>query len=166
MIKPHWLFFLLLLPGAGCQQQSPQQREAVTAAYFEAGPKLVKISITEPQQVEQLLRDSIEVIVVEPDYVIARIDQSGAAAVQNRALSMVPARESELVQRLVQVVVAGPADVQTVVDMGIDTWEIRGDTVLARAYDRHIRQIRERGFTVTILEPNAANVLKKLPAEK
>ncbi len=166
MIKTHWLIALALMFGAGCQQKPQQQREAVTQAYFKEGPKLVKISITDPGDVEKLIRDSIDVIVVEPGYVIARANQSQAAAIQSLTLTMTPASETELVQRLIRVIVAEPADVQQLVDIGIDTWEIRGDTVLARAYDNYIRRIREQGFTVTILEPNAANVLNKIQPNK
>jgi len=166
MIKTHCLIALTLILGAGCQQKPQQQREAVTQAYFTEGPKLVKISITDSGEVEQLISDGIEVIVVEPGYVIARPNQSQAAAIQNLALSMTPAHEAELVQRLIRVIVTKPADVQKLVDIGIDTWEVRGDTVLARAYDNYIRRIRKMGFTVTILKSNAADLLKKMQPKK
>ena len=165
MIKTHWLIALTLLLGAGCQQK-PQQREAMTQAYFKEGPKLVKISITDSGEVEQLIRDGIDVIVVEPAYVIARPNQTQATVIQSRTLSMTPAQEADLVQRLIRVIVPKPADVQPLVDTGIDTWEVRGDTVVARAYDNYIRRIRKMGFTVTILEPNAADLLKKMQPKK
>ena len=166
MNKTYWVITLALMLGAGCQQKPQQQRVIVTQEYFKEGPQLVRISIMDPGGVEQLIHNGIDVIVVEPGYIIARLNQSQAAVIQNLTLPMVPAREAELVQRLIQVVVPEPADIQQLVDIGIDTWEIRGDTVLARAYDNYIRRIRNQGFTVNILEHNAANMLKKIQPEK
>ena len=45
---------------------------------------------------------------------------------------------------------------QQQIDLGIDPWQVHGDTLTARAYDLHIEQLRESGLNVEILAQDAA----------
>jgi arginyl-tRNA synthetase len=104
----------------------------------------------------------MDVVVVEEDYIIARLSGQDAVRVQKMSLKMETFKEEELVQRLIKVVMKKKSDLQELSNTGIDIWEVKEDTVLAQAYDKYIRQIQEKGYAVEIVEKNILNVVKEL----
>lgn len=111
-------------------------------------PRLVKISIADPAQADSLLQLGFEVIVEEPDYVIARVDSSEVQTLRALRLSWGAFESSDLVQLLVRIPVRDSSDVAELVNLGIDLWEVREDSVVAQVYDKHIREAQARGFVV------------------
>ena len=156
-IIPIFLVFLL-----GCQSQTEQTVQTVSQEYFNSGPQLVKISILNAAVADSLIRQGLDVIVIEDDYIIARIDSSESNLVQSMSLNMQTFKEKELLQRLIKIVINEQSDLQDLNSIGIDIWEVKGDTVLAQAFDKYIRQIEAKGYTIEIVEKNIQNVLKKL----
>jgi len=146
------LTFLMLI---NCKQKSVQK---VDAEYFAGGPKLVKIPVAENTNIDSLINSGMEIIVIEKDYFIARLDQDDAANMQALALNMETFQESELVQRLIRIIVKNDSDFYDLNNSGIDIWETKGDTVIAQAFDIQIRQIERLNYTVEIIEKNIRNL--------
>ena len=150
-----------VLAGISCQQTPRAVPEGVTLAYFEAGPKLVKIGLAKPADADSLLAQGMDLIVIEPDYVIARLNTQDAQQVSAMSMQMETFDEKELVQRLVKVVMNERADLAELGSTGIDIWEVRGDTVIAQAYDKYIRQIEQQGYRLEIIEKDIRNLVQK-----
>jgi len=113
---------------------------------------LKKIHYGSEADLQRLRQAGARIIVQQPDYVIVERD-SGLAAL---GFKSEPIRESDLVQRLVRIVTANRDQRQQAIDTGIDPWEIRGDTLVARAFDLQIEQLRSSGISVEIIAKNAA----------
>lgn len=138
---------LLVFICLGCtSQKTPPQQPAASSS-------LKKIMISSEQQLVQLEATGAEIIVREPDYAVVRADSLPPSL----TLSLQPLRESDLVQRLIRMRLADRNDLQQVVDTGLDLWEVQGDTVIARAFDIHIKQLEAMGYTIEILARNAQN---------
>jgi hypothetical protein len=148
------LLLFLFLQGFACQNSGEPPPQAVSQAFFAAGPKLVKIAVKDTALVDSLISQGVDVIVIADDHVIARLDGQSAARVQTMALSMKSIKEQELVQRLIRVVMRQQSDLSELASTGIDIWEVRGDTVIAQAYDKYIRQIQSKGYSVEIIAKN------------
>ena len=101
MIKLNLFILLICLVMFGCQNSSKQAGQTVTVEYFASGPQLVKIPIKDSAVADSLLNRGMDVIVIEKDYVIARLGSEHAAGVQSMSLSMQTFKEEELVQRLI-----------------------------------------------------------------
>jgi arginyl-tRNA synthetase len=153
---------LYLLFFFGCQSQTEQTVQTVSQAYFNSGPQLVKISTTNTASADSLIKQGLDVIVIEEDYVIAKMSGSDVNTVQAMTLNMQTFKEEELVQRLIKIVMNNQSNLQDIGEIGIDIWEVKGDTVVAQAFDKYIRQLEAKGYTVEIVEKNVQNVLKKL----
>ncbi|MFQ5675964.1 MAG: hypothetical protein ACE5G1_08720 [bacterium] len=151
------LFFLLSF---GCQQK-PGEQQTPQAALRADMPQLKKIAIASKADVDRLIEQGLDVIVVEENYVVVRLDESGDAQIKALDLKAEPIQESDLVQRLAEIVVNSKSDVSELSNLGIDIWEVRGDTVLAQVFDKHLRQIKEKGYAVQIKENNVLDVVKK-----
>ena len=162
MAKIYLLIPLIFLTALGCQDQSEQAPQTVSQEFFNSGLQLVKIPIKDPAVADSLINSGMDVVVVEENYVIARLSSQDAVKVQTMSLKMETFREEELVQRLVKVVMKQKSDLQELSNTGIDIWEVKGDTVLAQAFDKYIRQIQEKGYPVEIVEKNVLNVVEKL----
>jgi len=134
---------ILLLLCLACGTEEPQQAQAVG---------LQKIAIESQEDVDRLRDAGAEIIVQEDDYVIVRAKNM----VQARELGGVPIEESDLVQRLIRVTPGDSGDLQKAVDVGIDLWKVRDDTLIARAFDIYIEKLRELGFDVEILARDAS----------
>jgi hypothetical protein len=145
----------------GCQGATEQAAQAVSQDYFASGPKLVKIPVQDATVADSLINLGMDVIVVESDYVIARIGGQQSATIQAMALQLNTFKEEELVQRLVNVVTRQKSDVNELAAFGIDIWEVKGDTVVAQVFDKHIRQMQESGYTVAVIERNVLNVVDR-----
>lgn len=143
---PKICILLLALALAACTQEPAQQPQQAP----EDGLK--KLSNPTGAQIQQLRDAGAEIIVREDDYVIVRTENvQQALDMRFEAIS-----EQDLVQRLVHVILPDRSQLQEVIDTGIDFWEVRGDTVVARAFDLHIEQLTEAGFAVEIIAQNAS----------
>ncbi len=135
------IIFLILI---GCGSEEPQQAQAVVG--------LQKIAIQNKDDVDRLREAGAEIIVEEDDYVIVRAKNM----VQAQKLGGEPIEESDLVQRLIRVTPGKSGDLQKAVDVGIDLWKVKGDTLIARAFDIYIEKLRKQGFEVEILARDAS----------
>lgn len=144
-----------------CQQKSEQPKQALSLQVFQSGPQLVKIAISDPAAADSLIQAGVEVIVQEDKWVIARINAEQAGAMQEGGKQMQSAEESDLRQRLVQIILTQPSDLQEVGDTGIDIWEVKGDTVIAQAFDIYLRRLEAMGYPVLILQNDIHDVMKK-----
>lgn len=145
------LFAALIL---GCEKPATTIQEAGV-------PHLRKINLTDNVDADSLSRLGLEVIVVEDNYVIARVGGEGIAAVQNLNLQSDIASETDLIQRLVEVIITKKEDISDLSNVGIDIWEVRGDTVLAQAFDKYIMEIENKGYSIKIVEKNIQNLTGK-----
>ncbi len=119
-----------------------------------AGPMLQKVYYKSPAEIQRLRAAGAEIIVQEPDYVVIRTDNM----VQGLDMKSQPIQETDLVQRLVKIVLKDSSDLQAVINSGIDLWQVIGDTVIARAYDIYIERLRQAGFTIDIIAQNASKM--------
>lgn len=146
----------------GCQPQKQESPTPITAESFQAGPQMVKILLDGPDVLQNLKSKNVEIIVQEEDYIIARLDMAAFGEIQTLALSTQKPKESEFVQRLIAVVVSDSGQITAVNNTGIDIWEMRGDSVIAQAFDNQINDIKTMGLPVEILEDNIQNIVKKI----
>jgi hypothetical protein len=145
------IFILLFvcLVFAFCQTEQQPQRAQSNA--------LQKIYYKNPEELQKLRQAGVEIIVQQPDYVIVRND----SALQAQGLKSEPIKESDLVERLVKIYPIDSTDLQTVVNSGVDLWQVKGDTAIARAYDIYIDRLRKAGLSVTIIAKNASKMEEK-----
>lgn len=132
------LVFIILL---SCNSEPPQPPPT---------DKLRKVEYESQEQIDQLRKAGAKIIVQEPDYVVIETD----SMVSTLSVPSSPIKESDLVQRLIHVYAPDSSDVQKIIDTGIDFWQVKGDTVIARAFDIYIEQLRASGFDVEIIQQN------------
>ncbi len=132
----------LLLIIAACNQQVEQQSTT----------GLKKISYSSKEQLEAIKKAGAEIIVQEPDYVVVRTDEM----LQALGVKSAPIDEVDLVQRLVKIHLQDSTSLQTVVNTGVDLWQVEGDTAIARAFDLYINKLRDAGFDVKIIAQDAS----------
>lgn len=113
---------------------------------------LKKISYSSNEQLQALKDAGAEIIVQEPDYVIVRTDDM----LQALSVKSTPIKEADLVQRLVHIQLKDSTSLQTVVNAGVDLWQVVGDTAIARAYDLYINKLRAAGLDVKIIAQDAS----------
>ena len=141
----------------GCQEAPKEEAEPTAAAQ----PQIRKIPISDRTLADSLRRAGLDVLVVEDDYVVVRLQPTEMQRVQQMNLPIEPLSEQELVQRLVKIPVTGKADVDKLVNLGLDVWEVRGDTVVAQVFDKHIFEAEKLGFRVQIVERDVRNLAKR-----
>ncbi len=132
----------LLLIIAACNQQVEQQSTT----------GLKKISYSSKEQLEAIKKAGAEIIVQEPDYVVVRTDEM----LQALGVKSAPIDEVDLVQRLVKIHLQDSTSLQTVVNTGVDLWQVEGDTAIARAFDLYINKLRDAGLDVKIIAQDAS----------
>lgn len=142
MIRSSFLLFAWLIFVCCQSEQQPQQASQ---------RPLQKVYYKSEAEVQQLREAGAEIIVQQPDYVIIKTDKMVAV----QGLQSEPIRESDMVQRLVKIYVKDSTDRQIVVNSGIDLWEIKNDTAVARAYDIYIDKLRQAGLHVEIISQDA-----------
>jgi len=125
-----------------CNSKPPHQAQTT---------ELRKVAYSSQEQVDQLRNAGAKIIVQEPDYVVIRTDSMISAL----SMPSSPIDEADLVQRLIHVYAQDSSDVQKIINTGIDFWQVKGDTVIARAFDIYIERLKADGFTVTIIETKA-----------
>ncbi|MFQ5651125.1 MAG: hypothetical protein ACE5IY_14385 [bacterium] len=153
-----FIFCTVLVSCQGSGEKSvsrePQERDPNV-------PQMQKIAISSRTEADSLITAGVDVIVVERDYVVARLRQEEVATLRAGGLRAELATESDLVQRLVKVAITDRAQATEMASLGVDIWEVAGDTVVAQAYDKYIRQLEERGLFVKVVEENILNLVKK-----
>lgn len=159
MIRINIFIPLVFVLGFGCQNHAEKAVQTVSLKSFESGPQLVKIPVKDSTVADSLINIGMDVVVVEKDYIIARLGNQDAVRAQTMSLKMETFKEEELVQRLIKIV-AKKSDLRELGDIGIDIWEVKDDTVVAQAFDKQIRQIQHKGYSVEIIENNVLNVVK------
>ena len=156
----YFVVFLFFAFGVGCQNGSGSKSESESAAMQSEIPQLKKISIQSNEQAASLINAGFDVIVVEEDYVVVRLDATNEEQVQAMNLQTEPIKESDLVQRLVKIAIKDRLDSTALLEIGIDIWEVKGDTVTAQVFDKHIRLAKEKGYSVEIVERNVLDTVK------
>lgn len=159
-IVSYFVMFWVVVFSIGCQNNSGEQQGSEKAVKY-AGPQLKKIAIQAKAQADSLIEAGVDVIVVEEDYVVARLDEANEEQVQSMNLQAVPIKESDLVQRLVKIVIKDRLDSTELLEMGVDIWEVKGDTVIAQVFDKHIRLAEGKGYEVEVLERNVLDTVKQ-----
>jgi hypothetical protein len=149
--KKNMVKFLLLLLGTlaliACRQQQPATTPAASG--------LRKISASDQQTVERLRQSGVKILVEQPDYLVVYSDSATASLIQMLAVNAQPATERDLVQRLARIHFTDKAQLQKIVDLGVDLWEAQGDSAIARVYDWHLEQLEQEGYTYRILKMDA-----------
>jgi hypothetical protein len=113
---------------------------------------LKKISYSSEEQLQALKDSGAEIIVQEPKYVVVRTDEMlQALDVQSTNI-----KEIDLVQRLVFVHLKDSTSLQTVVNTGVDLWQVVEDTAIVRAFDLYINEMRDAGLDLRIIAQDAS----------
>lgn len=141
------LFICLIFAFCQSEQQPPQAQK----------PGLQKIYITNQAEIQKLRDAGAEIIVQEPDYVVVRTDKM----LQAHGIKSEPVEETDLVQRLIKIPLKDSTDLQTVVNSGVDLWQVKNDTAVARAFDIYINELKKAGLSVEIIEKNASKLEEK-----
>jgi hypothetical protein len=141
--------YLMIILGmvvlTACHQQQPATTPAAVG--------LRKISAADSQTVARLRQSGVKILVQQADYLIVYSD---SAAMQALAINAQPATEKDLVQRLVRIHFTDKTQLQKIADLGVDVWEVEGDTVTARVYDLYLEQLKQDGFSYRILKTDAS----------
>jgi len=149
MLRIYFLLFACLV-FAFCQsEQQPQQAQTQQG--------LQKIHYNSDAEIQQLRQAGAEIIVQEPDYVIVRTD----SMLQTQGLKSEAIQETDMIQRLVKIQLRDSIDLQRVVNSGVDLWEVKGDTAVARAFDIYIERLKKAGLTVKIIAKDASKMEEK-----
>jgi hypothetical protein len=112
---------------------------------------LQKISNPTKTQIQQLKDAGADIIVQESDYIVIRTDNM----TEPMAFSSNPIQEQDLKQRLIHVYVPDTTALQTVINSGVDFWQVDGDTAIARAFDLYINNLKAAGLDVRIVAQDA-----------
>jgi hypothetical protein len=135
---------LLLILGAmtfaACGQQQPAARST---------KGLRKISVTDAETVARIRQSGAKILVQEPDYLV--VYSEGEVGISSQ-----PASEQDLVQRVARIHFADQTQLQKIVDLGVDLWEVESDSATARVYDLYLEQLKQDGFAYRILKMDAA----------
>jgi len=135
------LFSAIVL--AACGQQQPETTSTARG--------LRKINTTDQQTIERLRQSGVKILVQQPDYLIIYSDSSTIQALNTQA-----ATEKEIVQRLVNIHFADKAQLQQIVDLGVDVWDVQGDSVTARVYDWYLEQFKQNGINYRVVKMDAS----------
>ena len=141
-----YLLLLACLIFAFCQSEQ-QPQPAQTAG-------LQKVYYSNQAEIENLRNAGAEIIVQEPGYVVIKTDEM----LQTHGLKSEPIQEVDLVQRLVKIALKDSTDLQTVVNSGVDLWQVKNDTAVVRAFDIYIERLKAAGLSVEIIAKNASKM--------
>lgn len=151
MGKP-FVMLLGALALAACGQQQPATTTtASTAATGRGG--LRKISSADQQTIERLRQSGVKILVQQPDYLIIYSDST---TMQTLAMNTQAATEKDVVQRLVKIHFTDKAQLQQIADLGVDVWDVQGDSVMARAYDWYLEQLKQNGMNYRVVKMDAS----------
>lgn len=164
--KNYFLYLLIIGLIIACQSSTGEQAESrISQEIKSTMTQIKKIPINNKAEADSLIKLGIDVIVVEDNYVAARIQQGDLAKIQTTNYKTEPIREEELIQRLVKIPVEDNSKVTTLANLGMDIWEVKKDTVIAQVFDKQIREAEVKGFTVEIIARNVLDLVKKKKAK-
>lgn len=143
MLRTFFIMFACLIFVVCQSEQQPQQAQS---------QGLQKVYYKNQDEIQNLRNAGAEIIVQEAAYVVIKTDKM----LQTHGLKSEAIQETDMVQRLVKIIVKDSTDRQTVVNSGVDLWEMKSDTAIARAYDIYIEQLRKAGLTVEIIAKDAS----------
>ncbi|MFQ5638968.1 MAG: hypothetical protein ACE5IR_13370 [bacterium] len=161
MIQKTVLIGMLSMCLLSACKQSPQTEAGAEQNRLQSGPQIKKIAIQNRAQADSLINRGLDVIVIEDDYVAVRLDEDALNALGAMSLNAEPIQEQDLIQRLVKIAVSSKENVNDLIALGMDIWEVREDTVIAQVYDKHILQAESKGYAVEIIERNAQAAIEK-----
>lgn len=129
---------------------SPEQKTSSSAG-------LRKVMITSQDDVEKLRGLGLQIIVQEENYVVIRQDSTQIRQLQDAAITTTPIQETDLVQRLVKVRYTSREQLQQIIDLGIDVWEVdsESDSLLARVFDSHLASLQADSIGYRVVEQYA-----------
>ncbi|MCW3130185.1 MAG: M14 family zinc carboxypeptidase [Methanophagales archaeon] len=113
--------------------------------------RVVKVSIENQDDVDTLSNLGLEIYVIEQNYLAIRITNEEEQEIERIGFSVTPIKEDELVHRIVKVVIKNEEDINELANLGLDIWEVNQGYLIAMAYDKHIIELKEKGFVVEIL---------------
>jgi len=145
--------FFVMLFGAAALVACGQQQPATTSTASTGRGGLRKISPADQQTIERLRQNGVKILVQQPDYVIIYSD---SATIQTLAIKTQAATEKEIVQRLVNIHFTDKAQLQQIVDLGVDVWDVQGDSVTARVYDWYLEQLKQNGINYRVIKMDAS----------
>ena len=151
---PRYLLILFVM-ALGCARPQEKEIQITQEGQF------VKVAISTQKQRDSLRQSGLELIVDEVDYAIIKTSPAQISIFSDLKLQTFSPQETDFVQRLVNISIDSKETLQKIADMGVDIWEVKNDTVLAQVYDTHIKQLEASGMSVSILEENSKNVVKK-----
>lgn len=160
MIQKDCLLLFVLICFCPACQKSPEPEIGTAQESGLPMPQIKKIPIKQRAEADSLIKLGIDVIVIEDNYVAARLTQADVLTVQTLNLNTEPIQEEELVQRLARIVIQAREDVHELAALGIDIWEVKADTVIAQVYDKHILQAESKGYVVEIIARNVLDLVK------
>jgi len=144
--------FFVMLFGSLVLTACGQQQPATTSTALTGRGGLRKISPADQQTIERLRQSGVKILVQQPDYVIIYSD---SATLQTLAMNTQAASEKDVVQRLVNIHFTDKAQLQQIVDLGVDVWEVQGDSVTARVYDLYLEQLKQNGINYRVVKMDA-----------
>ncbi len=112
----------------------------------------VFVSIDQPtaQTTERVNAQGGQLIQRGPKSVVYRLTRKQRATLEKEGLGFREPREKEVIPRLV-VITGDVADDTTLIGLiGVDVFEASDESVLARAFDFQIDELRKKGFTVEL----------------
>ncbi len=142
-----FLMLVFLIVSCGEKEQADVQQTG-----------LQKITNPTEEQVQQLVDAGADIIVREPDYLVIRMDNM----TKPLAFSSQPIQEQDLKQRLIHVYVPDTTALQTVINSGVDFWQVDGDTAIARAFDLYINNLKDAGLDVRIVALDATAWMEEM----
>lgn len=143
-----WFLLSVIIIFMSCKSEQPQQAQS---------RGLQKIYYKNQDEIQQLRKAGAEIIVQEPDYVIVRTD----SMLQTQYFKSESIKETDMVQRLIKIYLKDSTDLQKVVNSGVDLWEVKADTAVARAFDIYIERLREAGLSVKMIARDASKMEEK-----
>ena len=125
---------------------------------------LAKIMIQNENDLNVLQNMGLEPLIIEKDYVIIRINKEKKVQIEDAGFVAVTPQEEDLVLRLIKIPVSmksAPETISSLHTMGLDIWETREDYIIALAFDKQIKQLKNSGFSVEVLYSNSRDFVEQ-----
>ena len=147
MIKALIISLGIVMSVMSCKSPQPQSQSV---------GGLRKVYYKDQSEVQRLREAGAEIVVQQRDYVVIRTTKMVSAL----AADSEPISEGDLIQRLARIYPVKTGELQKVVDTGLDLWEVKADTAIARVYDLQIDRLKDAGFKVEIIAEDASKLNK------
>lgn len=145
---------LLALAFGGCRQNN-----STPSAVQTGDTALYRIENPAPAVLDSLRGAGGQILVHEQDFVIVRLPKARLQSLEPQKISYKMATQEDLKYRLVQIATPTNDDRQTVADLGLDIWQVKPDSLLARALDIQLDSLRVHGLVWTVIYDDAREAL-------